>query len=195
MATIGLCKPYYAIYAASGTTVTYSSGGWLGKAVELTMDLDTADDNILYADNAPAESESTFSGGSLTITTDDLLPAAVGAVLGVTPSTVSVTGVSTTATELIFGETQVVPYCGFGVVVKKRQGGSNKWLGVVWPKVQFSNPGISATTQGDAIEWQTPEISANIMRDDTADHNWCRQALLDSETEAVAYIQGLLTTT
>ena len=193
MATIGLCKPYYAIYANSGTTVSYSTGGWLGKAVELTMDLDTADDNILYADNAPAESESTFSGGTLTITTDDLLPAAVGAVLGVSASTVAMTGVSTTATELIFGETQVVPYCGFGVVVKKRQSGSTKWLGIVWPKVQFSNPGLSATTQGDTIEWQTPEISAKIMRDDTTDHNWCRQALLDSETEAVAYIQGLLT--
>ena len=32
MATIGLSKPYYALYSASGSTVTYSGGGLLGKA-------------------------------------------------------------------------------------------------------------------------------------------------------------------
>ena len=60
MATIGLSKPFYAIYAASGATVSYTSGGVLGKAVELSMELDGGDANILYADNGPAESATTF---------------------------------------------------------------------------------------------------------------------------------------
>ena len=53
---------------------SYSDGGLLGKAVELSMELEGADANILYADNGPAESASQFAGGTLTITTDDLLP-------------------------------------------------------------------------------------------------------------------------
>lgn len=191
MATIGLCKPYYAIYTNSGSTVTYSSGGYLGKAVEVSMDLDDNADNILYADNAPAESETTFSGGTLTLTTDDLLPAAAAAVLGITLSSITVTGL-TDEKEMIFTDNQVVPYCGVGFVVKKRQSGATKWLAVVLPKVQFSNPDLAATTQGETIEWQTPEISATIMRDDTAAHAWCRQSLLDSEADAVSYITGLL---
>ena len=68
MATIGLSKPFYAIYAASGATVSYTSGGVLGKAVELSMELEGGDANILYADNGPAESATTFGGGTLTIT-------------------------------------------------------------------------------------------------------------------------------
>ena len=191
MATIGLCKPYYAIYTNSGSTVTYSSGGYLGKAVEVSMDLDDNADNILYADNAPAESETTFSGGTLTLTTDDLLPAAAAAVLGITLSSITVTGL-TTEKEMIFTDNQVVPYCGVGFVVKKRQSGVTKWLAVVLPKVQFQNPDLAATTQGETIEWQTPEISATIMRDDTTAHAWCRQALLESEADAITYITGLL---
>lgn len=74
MAKIGLSKPYFAKYSNTGSTVTYAEGALMGKAVELSLELEEGDDNILYADNGPAESANTFSGGSLTLTTDDLLP-------------------------------------------------------------------------------------------------------------------------
>ena len=56
MAKIGLSKPYFAKYSNTGETVTYSGGALMGKAVELSIELEGADDNILYADNGPAES-------------------------------------------------------------------------------------------------------------------------------------------
>ena len=85
MATIGLSKPYYAKYAANGSTVTYSGGAVIGKAVELSMELENADTNVLYADNGAAESASVFAGGTLTLTTDDLLPDPMMGILGVKP--------------------------------------------------------------------------------------------------------------
>lgn len=188
MATIGLSKPFYAIYSESGGTVTYDDGGVLGKAVELSMELDGGEANILYADNGPAESASTFGGGTLTITTDDLLLEPAAAILGLTPQTIG----STTDKELVFGEGQTIPYVGFGVVVKKQQSGVTKWMGLVYPKVQFQNPGISAVTQGENIEWQTKELTAAILRDDTTEHNWCRYAVLASEAAAVSYVKELL---
>ena len=196
MAIIGLSKPYCAVYSATGTTVTYSDGAFIGKAVELAVDLDGGDDNILYADNGPAESAKQFSGGTLTITTDDLMPSAAALILGLTLQTVTNEGITATTSpqELIFGESQVIPYVGFGAVIKKQKDNEIKWLGVVFPKVQFSNPGDAAVTQGETIEWQTPELTATIMRDDTAAHVWKRQALLDSEADAEAYIKQLLTT-
>ena len=193
MANIGLSKPYYAIYSATGSAVSYSDGGLLGKAVELSMELEGADANILYADNGPAESASQFAGGTLTITTDDLLPEPTAAILGLTLQAIDNDEITTpTPKELVFGDSQVIPYVGFGVIVKKQQRNVTKWMGIVYPKVQFSNPGIEATTQGETIEWQTPELSATIMRDDTTAHNWCRHALLDSEADAEAYVKGLL---
>ena len=188
MATIGLSKPFYAIYSANGETVSYTGGGVLGKAVELSMELEGGEANILYADNGPAESATTF-GGTLTITTDDLLPEPAAAILG---RTLQAVGEKKEIKELVFGEGQSIPYVGFGVVVKKQQSGASKWMGLVYPKVQFQNPGISATTQGESIEWQTKELTATILRDDTAAHNWCRYATFDTETDAVTYIKGLL---
>nr|DAH88888.1 MAG TPA: tail tube protein [Caudoviricetes sp.] len=193
MATIGLSKPYYAIYKNSDTTVTYSGLAVLAKAVEFSMELDGDDNNILYADNGPAESAKQFSGGTMTITTDDILPEAGAAILGLTLQTVTNEDISTaTPQEMVFGESQTIPYLGFGVVIKKQQNNIMKYMGLVLPKIQFSNPGISAITQGETIDWQTPELTATIMRDDTAAHNWCRYSLLDSEADAVAYITQLL---
>ena len=187
MATIGLSRPYYAKYTSNGSTVTYSDGALLGKAIELSMDLDSADSNILYADNGPAESDNQFAGGTLTIKTDDLLPEAAAGILGL-----SLQSGSSTPQELVFGDTQEIPYVGFGAIIKKKQNGVIKWLGLVLPKIQFSNPGISAVTQGETIDWQTPELSATIMRDDTSAHTWCRYALLENEEDAESYVMGLL---
>ena len=72
MARIGLSKPYIATYANNNGTVTYTARTVLGKYTNIDMSLDSADENILYADNGPAESDSQFSGGTVTVTTDDL---------------------------------------------------------------------------------------------------------------------------
>ena len=39
------------------------------------------------------------------------------------------------------------------------------------------------------------ELTATILQDDTAEHNWCRYAIFDTETDAVSYIKGLLSIT
>ena len=120
------------------------------------------------------------------------LPEPAAAILGLTLKAVKE---QDDVKEIVFGEGQSIPYVGFGVVVKKQQSGTSKWMGLVYPKVQFQNPGISATTQGESIKWQTKELTATILRDDTAEHNWCRYAIFDTETDAVSYIKGLLSIT
>ena len=173
MATIGLSKPYYAKYAANGSTVTYSGGAVIGKAVELSMELENADTNVLYADNGAAESASVFAGGTLTLTTDDLLPDPMMGILGVKKETITDNTIKTEgASWLIFDDDQNTPYVGFGGVIKKQQNNVTKWVALVYPKIQFQNTGDAASTQGETIEWQTPELSATIMRDDTAKHAW-----------------------
>lgn len=191
MATVGLSKPYFALYTASGTTVTYSDFGALGKAVELSVDLDDNNDNVLYADNAAAESVASFSGGTLTITTDDLLLPAASKVLGLTQNTLD----TPSGSEVVYKADSSAPYVGFGVIVKKIQSGTPAWMAVVFPKVQFSNPGVAATTQGETIDWQTPELTANIMRDDTADGVWQRWAQFSTEADAQTYVASILNPT
>lgn len=194
MAGIGLSKPYYAIYNSNGGNPTYSNGGLIGKATELTLELEGADANVLYADNAAAESDNQFAGGTLTISTDDLLPEPMMGILGIAQKAIEADGISTSDPQwMVYDDNQNIPYVGFGGIIKAKQGGVTKWIALVLTKIQFSNPGVSATTQGDTVEWQTKELTATVMRDDSAAHTWQLQSVpLDSEADAEAAIQAAL---
>ena len=189
MARVGLSYPRYAKYNNNAGTVTYTDGGSLGKAISLDLTVDGADDNILYADNAPAESASTFAGGSVKIGTDDLYDDAAVDILGwevkelTEPEKVK---------EIIRKAGAVAPYIGVGGIVKHIRSGKTVWTGLIVTKTQFMDPGISVTTQGETIEWQTPEIEGNVMRDDSEDEVWCRQATFSTEAFAKAYIDSIL---
>lgn len=198
MAKIGLSKPYFAKYSNTAGTTTYSGGAAIGKAVELSMELEGQDDNILYADNGPAESDNEFGGGSITLKTDDLLPEPMIGILGI--KDVPITGndkITTTGAKwMVFDDEQETPYVGFGAIVKRKINGSVKWSALIYPKIQFQNTGDAATTQGKSIEWQTPELTAALLRDDTVYHEWRRlSSPLDTEAEAEALIRSFLNIT
>lgn len=197
MATIGLSKPYYAIYNENNGTPTYSGGGLIGKATEMTLELEGAEANVLYADNGPAESDNQFAGGSLTLSTDDLLPTPMLAILGLKQEAMDIDDVTTSSPQwIIYDDDQEIPYVGFGGIVKAKQNGVTKWIAVVLTKIQFANPGVNAVTQGETIEWQTSELTANVMRDDSAKHRWqMRSTPMDTEADAEAAIKDALNIT
>lgn len=194
MATIGLSKPYYAIYAEAGGVVSYSDGAVMGKATEANISIETTEDNNLYGDNGLAETDRRFANGTLTLSTTDLSQEVSKAILGLTEQAITgVDGVTDTSVkELVYDDTQVTPYLGVGFIIKKKVNGAYKWRGVVLPKVMFSVPEDAATTQGESIEWQTPELTGAIMRDDSATHVWKKEATFTSEAQAEAYIKARL---
>lgn len=197
MATIGLSKPYYAIYSETGGVVSYSDGAVMGKATEANISIETTEDNNLYGDNGLAETDRRFTNGSLTLSTTDLSQEVSKAILGLTEQ--AITGIDgmtdTSVKELVYDDTQVTPYLGVGFIIKKKVNGAYKWRGVVLPKVMFSVPEDAATTQGESIEWQTPELTGAIMRDDSATHMWKREATFTTEAQAEAYIKNRLSIT
>lgn len=194
MATIGLSKPYYAIYAEAGGVVSYSDGAVMGKATEANISIETTEDNNLYGDNGLAETDRRFANGTLTLSTTDLSQEVSKAILGLTEQAITgVDGVTDTSVkELVYDDTQVTPYLGVGFIIKKKVNGAYKWRGVVLPKIMFSVPEDAATTQGESIEWQTPELTGAIMRDDSATHVWKKEATFTTEAQAEAYIKARL---
>lgn len=197
MATIGLSKPYFAVYSASGSTVTYANGGLFGKATEMNIELNDGGSNILYADNGPAESDNQFSGGTVTITTDELSAAALTTALDMVEESITITGVTTTGAKwLINNDQQNVPYVGVGGIAKKMIGGEIKYVAVVLDKVKLRNIAQSITTQGETIEWQTPSVTGDIFRSDKANHDWRRISTpLDTEAEAELCVKSYLNIT
>ncbi|MEI3499916.1 MAG: major tail protein [Anaerovoracaceae bacterium] len=122
MAVIGLSKPHYAVYANTSGTVSYANGGVLGKAVEVNLEIETSEDNNLYADDGIAETDRTFSNGTLTLSTDDLSQEVSKAILGLKEVALSeIEGVTDEdAKELIYDNEQETPYLGIGFIIKKR---------------------------------------------------------------------------
>lgn len=197
MATIGVSKPYYAVYGVTGNVVSYSNGGKLGKLTEVNLEIETSEDNNLYADNTIAETDRTFSNGTLTLTPDDLSQEVSKAILGLKEENLgTIDGIQDTEVkELIYDDTQVTPYLGVGFIVKKRKNGLDRWRAIVLTKCMFAVPSDAATTQEDSIEWQVPELSATVMRDDSENHMWKREAVFTTEAQAEVYIKNRLNIT
>ena len=190
MARVGLSYPRYAKYKNTGGTVTYEGGGSLGKAISMSIDLDDADSDVLYADNSPAESVSTFAGGTVHIGTDDLYDDAAVDVLGWEKRSIT----TPEATEEIIRKAETVtPYIGTGGIIKHIRSGATAWTAMILTKTQFADPGLDVKTQGETIEWQTPELKGTILRDDTPEAVWCRHATFTTEAYAKAYIDSILT--
>lgn len=195
MAKIGLSKPYYALYNVTDGAVSYSDGGLLGKFTELDVSLEGGDSNVLFADNSAAESDKTFAGGTATVTTDDLVAAVMLPVLGLKSEPIA-DSVTSDAAWLVFDDDQEIPYVGIGGVIKKKLDNKTKYVGFVLDKVQFANPGLSAVTQGETIEWQTHALTADIMRSDREKHPWFRiSSELDTAAEAEAAVKAYLSIT
>lgn len=197
MAIIGVSKPYVAKYSNTDTTVSYTSGQILDKMTEIDISINSAEDNNFYADNSIAESDSSFSGGSVTVNTADLGPEATALVLGITPVPIAdISGVTDEdVNELVFDDDQRSPYLGFGCIIKKRVNNVDQWRAIILTKIMLAVPNDAATTQGETIEWQTPQLTGTIMRDDSAKHAWKREATFTTEAQAEAYIKARLSIT
>lgn len=191
MATIGVSKPYYGIYKNTGGVITYENGGIFAKAIEFSASIESGEDNNLYADNGIAETDRSFGGGSISVTTDEISQTAAAAILGIAPNTITV-GEDTDVNELVFDDDMDIPDLGFGIIIKKKVSGAYKYRAVFFHKIKFNIPEDAATTQGETIEWQTPTIEGTIMRDDSAKHGWKSEVTVDTEAEAEAYIKQKL---
>ena len=188
MARVGLSQSFYALYAANGTTVSYSGGGTLGKAVEVSIEPEDSDANVFYANNGPAESASSFGGGTLTITNDRMPLTAVAAVLGL-----NVASVTTPAgVALTFPAGLAAPYVGYGTVAKMIVDNAVNWRAIMLHKVQFKVPTGEFTTEGESIEFEGHELTAQILRDDSSAQAWMTWADFSTEANAVAWLQAQL---
>lgn len=161
----GFSLPYVAKYTAVGTTVTYSQGQKLARGVSVSIEAEAEDDNIFYADNISAESApGIFTSGTATITVDGLKLAAEQLIMGI-PAADSEGFIH-------YGESMTIPYVGIGFIVRYMEDGVVSYVPTILTKCRFVTPGEDAQTATETIEWQTQELTATLLRDDTANHDW-----------------------
>lgn len=190
MPKIGVSGPWVAKYNNINGVISYTSGVKLARTTEFSSEISSEGNNDFYSDNSLSETDRTFSSGSLTNSVDGYEQEGSRLILGVKAEPVTIDGEE--ITELVFDDDAETPYLGYGINIKKRKGGKDFYRAVVYTKIMFSIPSEAATTQGETIEWQTDQLTATIMRDDSPKHRWKREATFPNEDKAIKYIKYCL---
>jgi hypothetical protein len=198
MAKKGLSIPIVAEYKNIGSgAVKYTNPVVADAAVEYEVEVETGEDNKLWADNKVKETAAaTFKSGTLTLTTADLTPEISVKIIGLKTAARTVNGKQ--VEEIVFDDDANPPELGFGIIEEHQVNGVTLYKPVILTRVRFKNPGNSATTREDEIEWQTQEITAELMRSDQSDdkynHPWqiSPKSWMATEDEAKAYILSVL---
>lgn len=181
MAKIGLTNFRYSVLteAADGTP-SYAGANTPAKAVSCSVSV-TNNDAKLYADDTLAESDTSFSGGTVTMGIDEDDLTTMAALLG---HTIDASG------EMIRKADDTAPYVGLGRVVTKMVNGSYQYKAEFIYKVKFSEPSQENTTKGESVEFGTTEIEGTLAA--LANGKWSIAKTFDTKAAAVSYIEGLM---
>lgn len=178
MAKIGLNNFRYSVLteAADGTP-SYAGAIKPAKAVSCSVSVEN-NDAKLFADDALAESDTSFAGGSVTMGIDEDDLTTMAALLGHTIS----------EGEMVRNSEDTAPYVGLGRVVTKMVNGTYKYKVEILYKVKFAEPSQENNTKGESVEFATTEIEGTIAA--LANGDWSKAKQFDTKEAAIAYLEG-----
>lgn len=180
MARIGLSNIWWAnLTEGAGGVASYDGAKSLGKAVSASVSISN-NEAKLYGDDALAESDTSFSNGTVTFGVTDDDDSIFAPLLGHTLNN----------GEIIRKADDAAPYVGVGRIVMKMVNGAYKYKVEFLSKVKFSEPSQDDTTKGESIEFATPSIEGVIAT--LGDGTWSKSQTFDSKADALTYLQGLL---
>ena len=192
----GLSIPVIANYKFEDGTVTYENPIVADHAVSYGISWSTADANPGYADNGIQENEKgTFQNGELTLGTADLTQEISKRLIGSKTDEAEEfgpEGSKITVTEQTYDDDMSSPYLGFGIIEMHEIDGETKYRPIWLYKVYFNIPEEAAETKGESVEWQTREITGQIMRSDEMTekkkHPWMSDVWAETESDALEYL-------
>ena len=184
MANIGLTNIWWAnLTEGSDGTASYDGAKTLGKAISASVSVSSSDAK-LYADDGLAESDTSFSNGTVTFGVTDDDDSIFAPLLGHT---------LTAEGEVIKKSSDSAPYVGVGRIVTKMVNGAYKYKVEFLSKVKFSEPSKDESTKGESIEFSTPSIEGIVAT--LSDGTWNKAKTFTSKADALTYLQGLLGST
>ena len=179
MAKIGLKNFRFGILTENlDGSATYGVGQKPAKAISCSVDISN-NDVKLYADDALAESDTSFQSGSVTLGIDDEDDTMLATLLGHQ----IVGGV------LVRNSSDVAPYVGLGRIITKMVNGAYKYKVEFLKKVKFSEPSQENNTKGESLEFGTSELSGQVAC--LANGDWSESKTFNTMNEAQTYLDSL----
>ena len=177
MAKIGLNNLKFGVLSESGDTAVYGAMQSLGKAVSANVSI-TSNSAVLYADDAIAESDNTFSNGTITLTVDDDGDTVFAPLLG--------HEINSETGEMVRNKNDVAPYVGVGRIINKMKNGARLFKVEFLSKVKFSEPSQESNTHGETTEFGTPQIEGTIATLESGE--WSKTKTFTTHSAALAYL-------
>ena len=182
MAKIGLQNFKFGILTeASDGTATYGTAHKPGKAISCNVSI-TNNNGTLYADDALAESDTSFQTGTMTLGIDDEDIETMALLLGHEVS----------SDQIIRNANDIAPYVGVGRVVTKMLNGAYKYKVEFLNKVKFGEPSADENTKGETVEFGTSEIEGTIAT--LANGDWSLAKSFDTMSAAQTFLDSLFGT-
>lgn len=190
---IGFRYPTVGLYNGDGSPGTHTNGRRLARGVSMSLDIQTAEGNVFNADDVTAESNADqFSNGTMSLTVDGLLPDSERMINGLPEEELVEAGgkqVPITRT----GDDANSPNVGYGALRVYESNGIELFRCIVLPKVCFRQAGFDAETRTEQKNYQTQDLTADILRIDGSKHDWrWLGALYTTAEEALADLDALL---
>lgn len=177
MAKIGLNNLKFGVLSESGDTAVYGAMQSLGKAVSANVSI-TSNSAVLYADDAIAESDNTFSNGTITLTVDDDGDTVFAPLLG--------HEINSETGEMVRNKNDVAPYVGVGRIINKMKNGARLYKVEFLSKVKFSEPSQESNTHGETTEFGTSQVEGTIATLDSGE--WSKTKTFTTHSAALAYL-------
>lgn len=180
MALIGLTNFWYSkLTEAADGTPSFDGAHSFGKAVSCSVSI-TNNSAELYADDALAESDTSFQSGTVTLGVDDDRDATFADVLG---HSITEEG------EVTYNSNDVAPFVALARIVTKMVNNVRLYKVKVLYKVKFADPSEDENTEGESVSFATPSIEGKIAR--LANGDWKTTKTFSTKAEALAFINAL----
>lgn len=187
MARIGLTNIWYShLTEGEDGTATYDGAKQLGKAVSCSVEI-TNNSATLYADDTLAESDTSFSNGTITLGVADDDETIFADLLGHDTEVTAGGGLVVTK-----ASTDTAPYVGVGRIVTKMVNGAYKYKVEFLYKVKFSEPSADENTKGESVEFSTPEVEGMISALGDENGTWGVAQTFDTKSDALTYLKSLM---
>lgn len=194
MPKIGLSGFVFANYTNTQGVVSYDGYNSMGEAVSVSTSI-TTNDNGFYSDNHLSEKDESFQSGTVTFSTKNLTQAVTKAMLGVVEEALpsGIPGITDTGVKQVkYDRRRQSPQLGCGYIEEWLDGGVTTHRAIMIHRVSFAVPDNETNTRGENIEWQTPNVTGTIMRDETENEGWMSECTFTTKAQAVAYLRWLL---
>ena len=162
--------------ATSAATAKYTKGRYLGPASTFNGS-PTANDVKDYGDDRTVETDTSVTGGTLSIELNERTAEVYCQVLG---HTLSEDG------EVLANTEDIAPFLGVGAVGKSRRSGKTTYTGKFYYKTQFREPSDENATKQESTSFTHTTLEGSLFQMESGD--WKSEKEFETLTEAKEWL-------